>query len=372
MKRLQLTPQIEQYLRRAVGADANLSELVVFEATALNTLPLRKQHPLFKGAIVEPTALFEMAQALRAESRPVHIQHDKEPLPIGRVFHGEVQNNGSETELRVLFWIEAGESEALRKVENGTVDQVSVSVLFKQALNSVSGFDYMGPEATFEHFLSGDDGEGNILGQNGVHAKLVGLDNFFEMSLVSQGGAQQARIHRRDQSHFGSSYEQLAASGLDPNVFVLAATFEEPKMDLSELVTKLTEREVEVARLTDAAAVSQTEIETLQARVTALEAELATANTNLEAAQAENVDDLKTNLASATAGLKSVAQVLQAAAGKTEDLPDAVADLNTLIEARKTDLAGMLVAGGSSKRADQNSISSPIAAPSVNPYRLSR
>lgn len=369
MKRMTLTPQIETHLRRSLGAEADLSNIAVFEAIALNTLPLRKAHPIYKDARMDSSVLYEMAAALNLESRPVQVQHDTSTTPIGRVFHGEVVDS---SELRVLFFIDGTEEDHIKKVENGTIDQVSVSVLTKQILNSVSGFDYLGPDADWDNFYSGNDGEGNILGQNGVFARLVGLDSFFEMSLVGQGGARNARIVRRDESHFGSSYQKLAASGIDPNAYVLAASAtKEPEMDLSELVTKLTSKEVELHTANTRIAELEAQVATLTTKETELTEQVATLTAAAEgqadvAAITKERDD-------ATVALKSVAGVLLTASGKATDaLPETVAELSTLIDEAKTGMAAKLIAGGVAEGADRSEVKGPQASLTSQAFRTNR
>lgn len=362
MKRLPLNPSIEHHLRRSLGADADLAAVAVFEATAINTLPIRKTHPIYKDARMEVGVLHEMASEIIKESLPVQIQHDTEPLPVGRVFHGEVHPIGSDFELRVLFFIDATEQTVVDKIETGSVDQVSVSVLTKQALNSVSGFDYFGEDAAFDNIWSGDDGEGNVLGQNGVYARLVGLDQFYEMSLVGKGGARNARIHRRDQSYFGSSFEKLAASGIDPNVFILAASIEEPKMDLTELVEKLTTKEVEVARLTDQLTTLQAEKDALTTKVVELEAR----------PEPENVDQVKADLSAAQAALKDVAKTILTASGQQDaEVPEDTSAVIALVEGKKADLTAALVLGGKAKGADAQNPNTD-ATGRIGSFRINR
>jgi hypothetical protein len=369
MKRVALTSQIEATVRKALGADADLANLAIYEAIALNTLPLRKRHPLYNGAKADVSFLYEMAAELSRESRPVHVGHNNEGIPLGRVFHGSVVANGAESELRVLFFLDASEAEAIQKVENGTVDQVSVSVLPKQVLNSASGFDYLGPDATFDNIYSGDDGEGNILNQNGVYARMVGLDSFFEMSLVGQGGAQNARIVRRDQSHFGSSFEKLAASGLDPNSFVLVASIEADAMDLSALVAQLTDTKVELASTKTDVTAKDAMIATLTADKSALETQLAELG-DVPAALAAKDGEIATLAADKTAveaardaavvSLQAVAKAILTAAGKVDaEIPSDVAELSALIESTETGLAAALVVGGRAAGADASSVETP-------------
>src|SRR5690606_32972543 len=191
-----------------------------------------KRHPLYNGSRVDRSMLLEMAAELGRETRPVQLMHDKDELPVGRVFHGEVVDQGTESELRVLFFLDPTANKEATKIEAGAIDQVSVSVLSKHIYNSVSGFDYLGPDATFEHIMSGTDPDGNTIGENGVYGRMVGLDQWFELSLVGMGGARNARIVSRDESHFGSSYQKLAASGLDPNALVLVASTSTRKQNM--------------------------------------------------------------------------------------------------------------------------------------------
>lgn len=358
MKQIEKTPEVLAALRQSVGKDVNLDNLAVYEAIALNNRPIRKEHPLFKGAIADRSLLLEMASALSIESRPVQIQHDKDGLPSGRAFHGKVLEQGSELELRVLFFVDNKEDLVVSKLDSGTVDQVSVSIIPKMILNSKSGFDYLGSKATAENVWTGDDGDGNILGQDGIYGRLVGLDNWFELSLVGMGGAENARIVSRDESYFGSSYQKLAASGLDPSVFLLTASTENEDMpdSLKELVDKIASTTVDLTnKSTEVTTLTATNV-TLTARIAELEAQVAAAakpSDALVAAQtaateaATALEASETERKAAVAALQDVAKAVLTAAGKpAATVPDTVAELNTLIVDTKTALAAVLKAGG--------------------------
>lgn len=382
MKRIEITAQIEAHLRSALGADADLNAFSVYEAIAFNTLPVRKRHPVYKGARADAAFLAEMADAVNKESRPVHIGHDSSGLPIGRIFHGEVVNGFSGQELRALFFIDNQHSAEIAKIEHGTVDQVSVSVLPKQLLNSVSGFDYLGAEADFTHIMTGTDPDGNTLGENGVYARMVGLDSFFEMSLVGQGGAENARIVRRDQSHFGSSFQKLAASGLDPNALVLVASVEADKMDLTALVGQLTDTKVELSTMTTAKATLEASVETLTAQNSALTQQLADLGDVPAALAAKDTEitgltEAKTTLeadsAAAVASLQTVATALLTASGKVgEAVPATVAELSALIESTKAGLVAALVSGGRSNPSDLDSVGSHTPTADFSAFQAPR
>lgn len=382
MKQVEKTPEIIAKLRRSLGAELDVDKVAVFEAIALNSLPLRKRHPLYNGARVDRNLLLEMANDVVRESKPVQIQHDTSPLPIGRVFHGEVVEGLGGGELRVLFTVDKTEEKEIQKIEAGSVDQVSVSVLPKHIYNSVSGFDYLGADATFEHVWTGTDPDGNTIGEDGVYGRMVGLDAWFEMSLVGQGGANNARIVSRDASHFGSSFQKLAASGVDPNALVLVASTRNESMDLKELVEKLTASAVELSQKTSEVETLTATVAARDARITELEAQVAAqgnpdealvaANTALETATAD-LSAASADRDSAVMALKDVATKVLTAAGKIgAAIPDSVSEISELIATNTADLKAVLSAGGRSQDAvdDQTVRQAPIA--SLGAFRTPR
>lgn len=371
MKQIEKTQAIRDLLAASTeGAD--LDALRVYEAIAFNTLPVRKEHPLYKGSRADRNFLLEMASELKRESRPVQIQHDKEPLPIGRVFHGEVVDTGVESELRVLFFLDPTANDQATKIEAGSVDQVSVSILPRQMLNSKSGFDYFGPEATGENIWSGMDNEGNQVGKNGVYAQMRGLDKFWEMSLVGQGGAQNARIVSRERSHFGESYERLAASGMDPNSLVLNATStpKETPMDLKDLVADLTSKTVDLTNAQRDLAASNTQVEALNATIVARDATIADLNTQLTEAKAADVAGITGERDAAVAALSDVAKKVLTKVGKLDvELPKEVAALSALIEEHSAALA--IKTGGTAKETAAD-LDNAAHAPRVTAFRVNR
>lgn len=383
MKQIEKTPEVLAALRQSVGKDVNLDGLAVYEAIALNNRPIRKEHPLFKGAVADRSLLLEMAAALSQESRPVQIQHLDDDLPSGRAFHGKMIERGSELELRVLFFVQNSDEKIISKLDSGTVDQVSVSILPKKILNSVSGFDYLGPSATAENIWTGDDGEGNKLGRNGVHGRMVGLDKWFELSLVGMGGAENARIVSRDESYFGSSFQKLAASGVDPSLFLLEASTENTDMsdvNLKDLVDKLAELSASVATLTAQVTTLSAEKTALEAKVTDLTEKLDAAENPSEALTAaqteltETKDKLTASEKTASDALvllKDIAKKVLTATGKPDQaVPESVDELNTLIADNATKLVAALAAGGKSKDAVDDIEDKPVATLAV--FRTNR
>lgn len=371
MKQIEKTQSIRDLLTASAG-DVDIDALRVYEAIAFNTLPVRKEHPLYKGARADRQFLLEMAAELKRESRPVQIQHNTSPLPIGRVFHGEVVDTGVESELRVLFFLDPTANAEAAKIEAGSVDQVSVSVLAKQMLNSASGFDYFGPDADIENIWSGTDNDGNKLGVNGVYAQMRGLDKFFEMSLVGQGGAQNARIVSRDRSHFGASLERLAASGMDPNSLVLIATSsKEISMDLSTLVADLTSKTADLTNAQRDLALSTEKVTGLEATIATQTATIDDLNAQLTAAKAVDVQTIEAARDAAVAALSDVAKAVLTKVGKLDlvaSLPTTVTELSALIDEHSNALVIKPNGAANDKPADLTSAS----APAVSAFRSAR
>ncbi|MDH7796423.1 MULTISPECIES: hypothetical protein [unclassified Beijerinckia] len=346
MKQIPITDAIRTQLIAAVGDDdIEVNNLAVYEATALNTKPIRKNHPLYKGAHHSTQFLHEMSNQLALESLPLHIMHNTYTgeLPLGRVFHSEVLNGD---ELRVLFWVDKTNEDVVKLIDNSTVDQVSVSVLPKAATCNMCGFDFLGSEATLDHFYSGTDPKGHVMGENGAHVNLHNLDQWFEMSLVNRGGATGARIANRKSSHFSEA--RLAASGpaaLLATLNLSESDLETPGMDMEKFLEGLTKTTADLALAQASNTSKDGEITVLKAKVTELEAKLS------DAAKGE---DFKKTAESLVAALTSaVKKALTLTGDATTQIPTEVPALITLA-AEKIEGLKLNVAGAQSESADAN------------------
>lgn len=345
MKQLEKTDLINSRLKAAVGPDVDLDTLAVFEATALNTMPLRKKHPLYSKAVVDPGVLYLMSEQVAKESIQLHLNHNDWVLPVGRVFYSEVTSG---PELRALFFMPKTEAEHISLIESGTVDQVSVSFMPKHVTCSKCGFDFLGKDATFDNIWSGTCDQGHMLGQAGVFAKLSGLEEWYELSLVGMGGAQGARIHGKTTSILSENQRQrLAASGHDPNVMVVRLSSQElakvpdpVHIDVESLVAKFADDAV--AR------------KTAEVRVAALEADLAARDsriTELEAGltEAKKFEARAAELepaADALAYLTELAGDFAVAAGLTKQETLTLSQAKELIVTSRAKLKTLLPMGG--------------------------
>ncbi len=320
MKQIELDDTLRAKLRER-APDVDPTKIAVFRAAALSTAPIRKRHPLYNGAVVTEALLGEMRDELHKESRPLQIMHgssDGDQLPIGRVFDAELSQgtgpNGA-TELRTLFWIDTEHLELVNKVNSGTIDQVSVAFLSKSIKSSKTGFDFLGPKASFENVWGGVDDQGNKMGTDGAHAILDGLDGWYEMSLVGQGGALGAKILSGGQLHLSASNQDVSplvlqlSSGTSPT-----PPKPEPKkdtfdMDAKEFAALIAENAAKLANAERDRDVAKAEVTTLTAQVTTLTAEVATL---------KGTDDAKkvTELTSANADLQTRLDAAVALPGK--------------------------------------------------------
>jgi hypothetical protein len=332
MKQITLDDATKAKLKKAAGDSVNLDNLAVFRAAALTTAPVRKNHPLYLGAVHSRSFLEQMKTDLDGESRPVQIMHgssDGDQLPIGRVFTGEVLTgtgpNGSD-ELEVLFWIDkTAHQSKVDLVNNGTIDQVSVAVLGKEALSNKTGFDFLGPNADlFDNIMAGTDDKGNVMGRDGAHVVINNLDQWFEMSLVGRGGATGARIK-------GDGAKQtmhLAASGQDVPPLTLHLSTGDPPPKTTPAPTPPKKEEFEM----DATKFAET--------VAEYSGKPATAIAELNAEKVKTAD-LTAKLAEATATIATLKASDNVA--KVTELETAKTDLTTKLSAAN-DFAKNLVA----------------------------
>lgn len=324
MKQIPIEGVVRQKLQDAVGPEVDVSKHAVFEATALNTRPVRKRHPLYNGAIHSPQYLEQMANAVKGESLPLLIMHDDSALPIGRVFTGEVVNG---TELRVLFWVDPANADKLALLNNGTIDQVSVSSLASSVVCSECSFDFIGPDASMDQIWSGCCPDGHTMGQDGAYAKLSGLDTWFEMSLVGMGGIGGAKIRSPRQSYF--SEQRLAASGGAEKAMAILTlssndlSSEPPKMDFTAFTEKLTSLMTELVETKMHLVARDAEVASLKA-----------SNVDLTAKAA-----LAAEYPAALSALTETAKHLLALGGDATTLvPTALPDLVALVNTKRASL----------------------------------
>lgn len=353
MKQIPVTEDILQKLRTAGWEGQDASAIAVYEAIALNTLPIRKRHPVYKDGVHTKPYLDEMARRVNRESIPLQIQHDDAPLPVGRAFHAQVVAVSGAYELRTLFWVDKTHTDIVKKIDNSTVDQVSVSAIAKHALCNKCGFDFLGEDATFDNFWTGTDPDGHKMGEDGAHVILDHLDKWFELSLVGQGGLPNARIVSNADAYFSDA--RLAASGGDPSRLMVALNLssddlgkKEPTVadDNTKLITDLTDAKADLK-------VAQKDLELKDTQIEGLNTKLEAANTRVSELEAELVEakkddkpDQTSTVAALSDQLTAVAKNVLALRGDvTTEVPT---EADALVEFVKTQMADVKLSVSSS------------------------
>lgn len=354
VKQIAKTDRVRSLVARAYGDDTfDFDSLAVFEAVAVNTRPLLRKSGLFAKAVIGEDVITQMKAHLDAgNSVPLQTMH-RDGIPKGRVFAGEARRaqDGS-LALHALFYLPmgAGESELIRKLDAGVISEVSIGMESKHILCSACNFDYMGAEATIENVFECRCANGHQLGQNGVHARLHGLDRWLELSLVDRGAADGATILPRAKQTFKLD----EAAGFDRTALRLFASADVPdqpnteqrntqKMD--ELVQlkvdlKLAQRELELAKK---------ETEVVRAELVSVQAKLADAEKKVGELTIPDLDKTRAELVEATKVLDELAQAALMATGQEPKLPATLGEKTELVRAARAKLALTIPAGGASR-----------------------
>lgn len=353
MKHLPMTPALAELITKAVGVDVDTSKLTVFETIALNTKPLPgKGGTIFEKAVVEPITLTQMVDFINAGNHiPLIADHELFGAPKGRFFHAglyyDPEAGFDSLEMRALFYLDETERALIDKIDAGSLDEVSVSFLSTQFLCSECGWDYF-EFGTDSNIRSHTCENGHTIGEDGVHAKLVGLNQFIELSLVVRGAADKPKIVGKSQAKLApETAYRLAAHGFEPDALVVNASLGEENMsDLNAtMVTDLVAAKTEVGVLTaqlgvkDAAITSLTsERDTAVSRVSELETELAAAKD----AKPEDYETAKSERDEAVSFLQEQTNHLLVASGKPKLEGDALSAKPTELKAKISELTGNL------------------------------
>lgn len=352
-KRVTITPQIEATIRNSVGdSELDLSKVAVYEARFVSTEPVTK-NGVYDGARISASTLHEMADYITASGQalPLHIMHNDRLLPVGKVVSGKVlQLENGEYELRGHFYLPLTEQELISKLDTSTIDEVSIGLLTKHAFCSECQFDYLPlTEDTFMNFMTATCDNGHLVGENGVHVRLHGLDDWSELSLVGQGAANKAKIlPRARQSLSKDMMDRLAANkNLEAAIFFTASKINQGETEMSaEYEALLSKYEAEVKAHAETSAnlkASTSTVATLEASVSEAKAALEASQkqvAELQASATQTGDEAKTALEAAKKEITEATEKLLphvkaalVASGVAEDqIPTGLVALAALIE----------------------------------------
>lgn len=240
MKRLKPTDKIKEKLAAVLGSDDfDIANFAIFETVAINDLPVSKIGSIYDGSRMTEGTLSAMVEYINTELLPLHTLHQQSrELPVGRVFHAELNKTTRKdgkyvNEVRALFYIptttDLGKQLA-DGLDTGLINEVSVGSRPKSLKCSAPdcGFDYMRSNVSFMHWLDQTCSNDHTVGKDGIHLIFDGLKKFYELSLISQGAADHARIVAPE--------EAIAAANDDvPAYQVLYATKGKEKENIMKL-----------------------------------------------------------------------------------------------------------------------------------------
>lgn len=336
MKRIELTERIKGLITASVGDTIDYEKIAAFEATAVNSLPLNKRGYIFdKGRITAETFVEAATYLNTGGFVPLHTLHEQGyEIPVGRLFYGEhVKSNQGTDELRVLFFVDETSPDLISRLDTGVIEEVSVGMQFKRLLCSTCDVDLMEDgDALWSYTCK----NGHVMGMGTNHVKPDGVANFREMSLVSKGASNGAKVLGAQKRLLASAYYKdgsaLAASLKDPEFMLFGSptkpTEDDPQM-IAELQAKLAAADTEKADLQAKVALADTAKTTLEATNTELTTKLTAAEAELETLKAAKTE-VETKLTAAEAAKVEVETKLTAA--ETELTPLKAAQTATLTQ----------------------------------------
>jgi hypothetical protein len=375
MKQLPMTPELAALINKAVGPDVDTSKLAVFETIALNTKPLPgKRGSLFEGAKAAPITLVDMVNYVNDGNHlPLMVDHSMAGAPTGRFFHAGLNYADDGLEMRSLFYLNTEtQAQTISDLDAGVYDEVSVQFLSKEFNCSTCGWDFM--DGTQANLSTRTCENGHTIGTDGVHADLINLDQFIELSLVARGAADKPKIVGHSESKLAPETAlRLSAKGFEPDEFVVYASIgKADNMDTAKLISDYAAETSKVAVLTHEKTALTTQVGTLTADLSARDTTIADLQTQLAAAKAEKPEGFETitaEHAEAVAVLQEQVNGLLVATGQPklegEALPSKVAELKAKVTELTANLTAILPApGGKSQGAggDSKTVSPVLAA----------
>jgi len=350
MKRIELTERIKSFITASVGDTIDYEKIAAFEATAVTSLPLNKRGSVFDRGQITAETFIEAANLINTGTFvPLHTLHEQGyEIPVGRLFYGEhVKSNQGTDELRVLFFVDGTSPDLISRLDTGVIEEVSVGMQFKRLLCSTCNIDLMEDN---ESIWSQTCKNGHVMGMGSNHVKPDGVANFREMSLVSKGASNGAKVLGAQKRLLASAYYKdgsaLAASLKDPEFMLFGSPTklaEEDPMLIAELQAKLAKAEGDLTLTATAKTEAEGKVATLEAAKTEAEGKVAVLEAKL-AAEAENNSGLAASITTWEAACTASEAAKTEAEGKVATLEAAKTEAEAKLLAAETELAPLKAA----------------------------
>lgn len=350
MKRIELTERIKTFIKSSVGDDIDYEKIAAFEATAVTSLPLNKRGSVFDRGQITAETFIEAANLINTGTFvPLHTLHEQGyEIPVGRLFYGEhVRSNQGVDELRVLFFLDGTSPDLISRLDTGVLEEVSVGMQFKRLLCSTCNIDLMEDN---ESIWSQTCKNGHVMGMGTNHVKPDGVANFREMSLVSKGASNGAKVLGAQKRLLASAYYKdgsaLAASLKDPEFMLFGSPTklaEEDPMLIAELQAKLAKAEGDLTLTATAKTEAEGKVAVLEAAKTEAEGKVAVLEAKL-AAEAENNSGIAASLTAWEAACTASEAAKTEAEGRVATLEAAKTEAEAKLLAAETELAPLKAA----------------------------
>lgn len=225
-KQVTKTPQMRAQMQKILGDGVDVEAQPVFEALAANTLPINKRGSIYNKSQMTAAMLNDIANHVNTKGLPLHDEHRQGApgaAPRGKVFSASVMPDPvtGDPVLHSLFSVSPTEADVVSKLDQGILDEVSLGVLASHALCSECGFDFMGDGADVMNWINRTCANDHVIG-DGAHLNLTGLDSAYEMSTVSRGAVQGAKVVSGPGARMAAGHH-LMASGIG-DIAILYAT----------------------------------------------------------------------------------------------------------------------------------------------------
>ncbi len=317
-KRIEVTAAIKEAIIASVGSEIDFENIAVFETVAVTSRPINKPGSIFHDAVIPRATLEQAAAQLNTGTFvPLHTLHMQGyELPVGRLFKGTVgTSQDGFDELHALFYVDPTEKELASKIENGTIEEVSVGLRPEKLVCSGCDFDY-GLQSSEDNLWTRTCDNGHVLGMGGYHLRLEGVKKFMETSLVSKGASDGAKILNQRKRLLASQFADLAASCNNPEHTTLFAS---PTLGEEIDMKEIEELQAGLAALTAKVGEQATQLAAAQETITAQTEELTALKASAESTKA---------LAEKSDALIALADGAEALATKITGVEETVAKLS--------------------------------------------
>lgn len=254
-KRVDIDERLRQHIETKCGADVDTTKFVAYQARIISTEPI-SQNTIYDGATTSAATITELEQMANDPLRNTCIQtmHDNTILPVGRLIVAKAVDE-FDTGARALygtFIVSTEHEDIISKLDAGIIDEVSIGFSGKKLVCSECDKDFKEADEMMQ-WMAAMAGvcphcEAKF-GKNGAHLNIIGVDKLYEVSLVGKGAARNPKILDKskqlalaaNQKQIKASLSEIGAQVLNLSVTGKLTDEKENTMDLSEVMTKLTE-----------------------------------------------------------------------------------------------------------------------------------